>query len=231
MKTGARAGKDKYVYIKNRTASILWKAVFLVLAAWALLDGAGILAGHYTRNFPHMFTNISNLAAWVYFLCAMIRLIIRKESDNGVPFLPVFKYTVTISLLVTMLIAHFMLFNAMFKDGHLVWCLVILHYVAPCMTLLDWLLFDQKGKMPVWGPFAWISLGVAYLAFTMIYVGVFGRYMGGGTTADLTSYPYDFLDPAIKGTGAVIGFCGAMIIAFIVLGYVLYGIDHLMRRK
>jgi hypothetical protein len=217
--------------IRSRTACILWRAALLLFGLFGLLDGAGILTGSYHSNFPHMFTNISNLAAWVYFLCAMIRLIIRKEPEIGVPFLPVFKYTVTISLLVTMLIAHFMLFNAMFKDGHLVWCLVILHYVAPCMTLLDWLLFDQKGKMPVWGPFAWISLGVAYLAFTMIYVGVFGRYMGGGTTADLTSYPYDFLDPAIKGTGAVIGFCGAMIIAFIVLGYVLYGIDHLMRRK
>ena len=219
------------MYIKNKAASIIWKAVFLLLVAWALLDGSGILAGHYTSNFPHMFTNISNMAAWVYFLCALIRLATRNESEIGVPYLPVFKYTVTISLLVTMIIAHVMLFNAMFQDGHLVWCLVIMHYVAPCMALLDWLLFDRKGKMPVWGPFAWISLGVAYLAFTMIAVGVFGIYMGGGTTADKTSYPYDFLDPSIVGTGTVVGFCGGMIVAFIVLGYVLYGIDHWMGRK
>ena len=70
------------MYIRNKTASIIWKVVLLVLGAWALLDGAGILAGHYTRNFPHMFTNISNLAAWVYFLCALIWLITRKERSS-----------------------------------------------------------------------------------------------------------------------------------------------------
>ena len=99
------------------------------------------------------------------------------------------------------------------------------------MALLDWLLFDEKGRMPTWGPFAWVSLAVAYLAFTMVAVGVFGIYMGGGTTADITPYPYDFLDPAIAGTGGVIGFCGGMIVAFIVLGYVLLGVDQLMGRR
>ena len=216
--------------IRNRNASLIWKAVFLLLVTWALLDGSGILAGHYRSNFPHMFTNISNIAAWVYFLCAAIRLILRREGTCAEPFAPVFKYTVTISLLVTMIIAHVMIFDAMFQNGKLVWHLVVMHYVAPCMALLDWLLFDEKGKMPVWGPLAWVSLAVAYLAFTMIAVGVFGVYMGGGTTADITPYPYDFLDPSIVGTGAVIRFCGGMIAAFIALGYVWLGIDRLMGR-
>ena len=52
--------------IKNRKLSVLWKVVLLALGLWGLLDGAGILAGHYTKNFPHMFTNISNIAAWIY---------------------------------------------------------------------------------------------------------------------------------------------------------------------
>lgn len=62
----------------------------------------------------------------------------------------------------------------------------------------------------------------------MIAVGVFGIYMGGGTTADLTPYPYVFLDPAIVGAGSVIGFCAAMLAGFIALGYIMYGIDRLM---
>lgn len=218
------------MYIGNKNASLVWKVVFLLLVTWALLDGAGILEGHYRENFPHMFTNISNIAAWVYFLCAAIRLMLQRERACAAPFAPVFKYTATISLLVTMIIAHFMVFDAMFQNGKLVWHLVVMHYVAPCMALLDWLLFDEKGKMPAWGPFAWVSLAVAYLSFTMIAVGVFGVYMGGGTTADITPYPYDFLDPSIVGTGAVIGFCAGMIAAFIALGYVLFGIDRLMGR-
>ena len=76
--------------------------------------------------------------------------------------------------------------------------------------------------------FSWVSLALAYLIFTMIGVGVFGLYMGGGTTADITSYPYVFLDPAIVGVGAVAGFCAAMLAGFIVLGYIMYGVDRLM---
>lgn len=216
----------KNMFLHSKAAAVIWKIIFLLLVGWALLDGSGILKGHYTKNFPHMFTNISNMAAWIYFLCAMVWLLARRESESHVPFFPVFKYTVTISLFVTMIIAHIMLFDAMVQDGHVVWHLVIMHYVSPVMTLLDWLFFDEKGKMPVWGPLAWISLGAAYLVFTMIATGVLGVYMGGGITADITPYPYAFLDPSLAGAGGVAGFCIGMMAAFIALGYVLFGVDH-----
>ena len=120
---------------------------------------------------------------------------------------------------------------ALVQDGHIVWHLIVLHYIVPIMTLLDWLLFDKKGEMPVWGPLTWESLALGYLAFSMIAVGVFGIYMGGGTTADVTNYPYTFLDPGIVGGGGVAGFCAGMIVLFVVLGYLLYGTDHLMARR
>ena len=211
--------------INNKTASIIWKVILLAFCTWGLLDGSGILAGHYTSAFPHMFTNISNLFAWLYFACALVWLLLPGERGT---FVPVLKYTATVSLLVTMLIAHFMLFDAMFQDGKLVLHLVVLHYIVPLMTLFDWLLFDEKGKMPFWGPFAWLSLVLGYLAFVMVAVGGFGIYMGGGTTADETMYPYTFLDPGISGVGGVVMFCLGMLAAFIALGFALYGIDYLM---
>lgn len=216
--------------IRNKTVSIIWKVVLLAFGTYGLLDGSGILAGAYSPGFPHMFTNISNLFAWVYFLLAVIWLVKNREDEDAVTFAPQFKYTATISLMVTMLIAHFLLFDAMFQNGQLVWHLVVLHYVVPIMTLLDWVLFDEKGEMPVWGPLVWISLAVIYLAVVMIGVGVFGLNMGGGTTADITPYPYTFLDPAISGVGGVAMFCVVMIVAFIALGYVIFGIDRLLGR-
>lgn len=216
--------------VSSKTASIAWKVILLVVAGYGLLDGAGILAGAYEANFPHMFTNVSNLFAWVYFLLAIIWLVRNRDDGRAVTFAPTAKYTATISLLVTMLIAHFLLFDAMFKDGQLVWHLVAMHYVAPIMTLLDWVLFDEKGKMPVWGPFAWMSLVVVYLAVVMVCAGPLGLYMGGGTTGDVSSYPYTFLDPAISGVGGVAAFCGGMLVAFVALGYVLFGVDRLLGR-
>ncbi len=216
--------------IRNKMASVVWKVVLLAFGTYGLLDGAGILAGAYTPAFPHMFTNVSNLFAWAYFLIATIWLVRNREDEEAVTFAPQVKYTATISLLVTMLIAHFLLFDAMFKDGQLVWHLVFLHYVVPIMTLLDWALFDEKGKMPVWGPLAWMSLVVVYLAVVMIGAGPLGLNLGGGTTADVTRYPYTFLDPALSGVGGVVAFCGVMLVAFVALGYVLFGLDRLLAR-
>ncbi|MBO7675654.1 MAG: Pr6Pr family membrane protein [Atopobiaceae bacterium] len=215
--------------IKSKGAAIAWKVVLLVTGAYGLLDGAGILAGTYHTGFPHMFTNVSNLFAWGYFLLATIRLV-RSRDDEEATFAPVAKYTAIISLLVTMLIAHFLLFDAMFRDGQLVWHLVALHYVVPVMALLDWALFDEKGKMPVWGPFAWMSLVVAYLVVVLVGAGPLGLYLGGGTTADVSRYPYTFLDPGLSGVGGVAAFCGAMLVAFVALGYVLFGVDRLLAK-
>ena len=216
------------MYIRNKTASAIWKFVLVAVATYGLLDGSGVLAGAYQEAFPHMFTNVSNMFAWGYFLVAAIRLAMGRDQDKT--FAPQVKYTAIISLFVTALIAHFMLFDAMFKDGQLVWHLVALHYVVPIMALLDWLLFDEKGKMPVWGPFAWLSLVVVYLVVVMVCAGPLGMNMGGGTTADISPYPYTFLDPAISGVGGVAAFIAAMFVAFIVLGYVIFGIDKLLGR-
>ena len=215
--------------IRNKTASVIWKFVLVAFATYGLLDGAGILAGTYHRGFPHMFTNVSNIFAWGYFLVAAIQLVASKSNRTKV-FAPQAKYTAMISLLVTALIAHFMLFDAMFKDGQLVWHLVILHYVVPIMAVLDWLLFDEKGKMAVWGPFTWLSLAVAYVIVVMIGAGPLGLDLGGGTTAGITRYPYTFLDPAISGAGGVALFIGAMLVAFVALGYLFFGIDRILGR-
>lgn len=216
--------------IRNKCFSIGWKVVLLVAGAYGLLDGSGILAGAYTENFPHMFTNVSNMFAWGYFLLATLWLLRRGGDDEATTFAPLAKYTATVSLIATMLIAHFMLFDAMFQGGRLVWHLVVLHYVVPIMTLLDWALFDKKGHMPVWGPFAWTSLLLGYFVFVMVAVGMFGLYMGGGTTGGVTAYPYTFLDPAIAGVGGVVGFAGAVTVGVVVLGYVLFGLDRLLAR-
>ena len=217
------------MHIRNKTASAVWKFALVLVATYGLLDGSGILSGTYHTSFPYMFTNVSNIFAWGYFLVAAIHLVASRGDKNEV-FAPQAKYTATISLLITALIAHFMLFDAMFEDGQLVWHLVAMHYVVPTMAILDWLLFDEKGKMAVWGPFAWLSLAVVYLVVVVVGAGPLGLDLGGGTTADISRYPYTFLDPTISGVEGVALFIGAMLVAFIAIGYLLFAIDKILGR-
>ena len=217
------------MYIRNKIASAIWKFVLVAVATYGLLDGSGILAGTYHTGFPHMFTNVSNIFAWGYFLVAAIRLVASGGGKAGV-FAPQVKYTAMISLLVTALIAHFMLFDAMFQGGQLVWHLVAMHYVVPAMAVLDWLLFDEKGEMAAWGPFAWLSLAAIYLVVVMVGAGPLGLDLGGGTTAGMTRYPYTFLDPAISGVEGVAFFIAAMLVAFVALGYLIFAVDRILGR-
>ena len=110
------------------------------------------------------------------------------------------------------------------------WHLVAMHYVVPAMAVLDWLMFDEKGKMVVWGPFAWLSLAAVYLVVVMVGAGPLGMDLGGGTTAGQTRYPYTFLDPAISGVEGVAFFIVATLVAFIALGYLIFAIDRILGR-
>ena len=213
--------------INNKGFAAVWRAAILAFGLWGLLDGSGILKGQYTENFPHMFTNISNMFVWVYFLFALVCTAAKKGEDGAV-FAPFFKYTATVSLMVTMLIGHFMLFDALVQDGHIVWHLIVLHYVVPIMTLLDWLLFDRKGTMRAVEPPFWTVFPLCYLVCIMVGVWCFGLNV---RPAQHSRWPYDFLDFDHNGVPAVTVTILLLIVGFVVLGYVYMLIDHLMARK
>ena len=69
-----------------------------------------------------------------------------------------------------------------------------------------------------------------YLVVVMIGAGPLGLDLGGGTTTGISRYPYTFLDPGISGVGGVAIFIGAMIVAFVALGYLIFAIDRVLGR-
>ncbi len=79
------------MYIKNKAAAMIWRIALLALSLFGLLDGAGIVKGHYSSNFPHMFTNVSNMFNWLYCACALIYMIKRSGDQEDRVFAPLFK--------------------------------------------------------------------------------------------------------------------------------------------
>ena len=74
------------------------------------------------------------------------------------------------------------------------------------------------------------GFAAAYLIVVMIGVGPLDLDLGGGTTAGVTKYPYTFLDPAISGVDGVAIFIGAMVVTFVVLGYLIFAVDRALGR-
>lgn len=122
------------------------------------------------------------------------------------------------------LVANFMLGGGL---GDIGWETICLHYVVPIMTLLDWLLFDPKGSMKKTDPLIWPLSMIVYFIFVMVMVYVFGVSMG--STLNIGSrFPYPFIDVDVLGVPQVALTAVIMIVAFVVLGYVLFALDRLL---
>lgn len=209
--------------------SLLWKILLLFAEGIGLSLGAGLFYGSYNHRFPYMFTNLSNMAVFLYFSFAVVWLI--RHGKHDVIFAPVVKHMVTMGVTVTFLIAHFFLFDRMFEGGYLHVGLLLLHYVAPIMAILDWLFFDPKGRVRIWEPPVWILEPVGYLLVAMVSVAGFGSSFGADVSLGENPYPYPFIDISQRGFAGVARFVAVACAAFVLLGYVVFAADHLLGKK
>jgi hypothetical protein len=113
---------------------------------------------------------------------------------------------------------HFLLRNVWTPQG-LQWIAdVMLHYVVPMAYFAYWILFPPMQRLPLWAPLAWCLYPLAYAW----YVFARGELLG--------SYPYHFIDVTSLGyPKALINSLG-LLVAFVVIGSVVYGIARFRKR-
>ena len=214
------------MHVRSRTASIVWKACIVASGIVGLAMTSGLLDGTFDLRFLCMFTNLSNIAVAVYFICALVAL---SHDKDLVTYAHIPKMVVTMGITLTFLIAHFMLSGMLTWGGTLHVDMLLLHYVVPIMTILDWVLFDEKGLMGRKEPLIWTVEPLVYLAAVEVLVNVFGISVGGGMGD--SRYPYPFLDATSLNWPTVIGFILAVFVAFIALGSAWVALDrHLAKR-
>ena len=132
----------------DRKVSVTYKMILAAAAVIGILLQCGVGTAHFSLSSFRMFTTLSNFAVAVFFGADAV-IILRGKSP--LPkcrcVLDYIKFAVTMAILLTGLVAHFMLrgmfagMDPMGKAG-----LTLLHYVVPVGTLLDWILFDEKGR-------------------------------------------------------------------------------------
>ncbi|MCK8638763.1 Pr6Pr family membrane protein [Fructobacillus fructosus] len=160
------------------------------------------------------YTTLSNVLCILYFIGLLI-LHNQVRSPN-------IKGAVTLAITVTMLIYWGILAPHSFNI-HGVWQLtgtLLVHLVVPSMVILDWFLFDQKGRFSIKAPLYWLGIPLIYYAFTVIAANFKIIYP---LTGD--HYPYYFINSELIGWHAVFCFVAALLIFFLVFGYLLYYID------
>jgi len=135
---------------------------------------------------------------------------------------PALKGAVTLYVAITGLVYHLVLTNPAsgFAIGTVQRTLPeaignqLLHTVVPLLAVLDWLLFDPRGRYRRRYALYWLAFPLGYLAFALIRGLVVGRY------------PYPFINVTELGYDGVAVSAAGFAIAFWILGLLFVAIDR-----
>ncbi len=204
--------------IKDRKISIIYKSLILVSAISGILLQCEIGTNNFSLISFRMFTTLSNLAVAIFYFTYVVSEIRKPNSAiNSIKF-KYFKFLITMSIMLTGLVAHFMLKGLFDEMDYIVKAsLVLLHYVVPIATFLDWLLFDIKGKTTKLMPLFSAIFPIVYVIVSLISA----QYISGEG-----KYPYPFLDVDTLGIKVVLINIVLLSIAYFVVGYLGVYIDH-----
>lgn len=213
----------------KRVLSILFK---LIMSACAFTGVAMMLGANDTAQILSYYTNQSNLICAVVFLILAV-LLISGKSFKDEKWYPIIKGAVTMCIMLTFLVFHFMLRPQFFQMGvdfgkEFLISNALVHYVAPLMVFFDYIIFDEKGTYKWYHPLTWTVIPLLYLGYIQIYNLFGGRFHG--TDGAMVKAPYFFLDVEGNGLTYVLVSVLALLVAYIALSYVIMLFDKLANR-
>ncbi|PIF77174.1 hypothetical protein CLU95_4347 [Variovorax sp. 54] len=185
----------------------------LVAIGWQLT--IHVRMGFNVVNFFSFFTNLSNLFAAIVLVLGARRLWRPASTgpDEGL------RAMSAVNMAVVGIV-----FSLLLRDVDLgalrPWINTLLHYVMPCVVLLDWLLQPPRtrlgGRQLLWI----LVVPMVYLAYTLLR---------GGRTG---WYPYPFLNPAnVGGYGGVAVYAAGIALTFGVAGWGLLALGNRLGRR
>ena len=208
-----------------KRSSVIYKSILVGFALFGLILQFA-RSTSFLQTFSY-YTVQSNL--WVLIFFTIILMFEFRKVPWNHPFTMMVKYMLSIGIFVTFLIYHFLLRptlgegSSQFTVGGLNDLLV--HYVVPLMTMLDYFLFDQKGKMKWFqAPFNLIQ-PIDYVFYIWFYALLGGRFVFGDSVSQV---PYFFLDTNRFGFDGVLIWSLLIALLYVVLGFLLYFIDGLI---
>jgi hypothetical protein len=192
--------------VHKKTASLLWK-LFLALAS---LAGIGIQSGVFTGVWNpmafRMFTILSNLVCAVYFLAAA-----GYGLRHTGAFCPGWQGACLMSICLTGFVAAFLLKNAVNFHTLTGVSMFLLHVLVPIGTVLDYLVFGEKGRWSKYAPLWWLLPPYAYFAFILVTAARMPADAAG-------RFPYPFLDYTRLGAGRVALIAAILTALYLALG-------------
>lgn len=221
--------------IKNRTTQLIFQSFYCALGLVAIVASFGIFDDitNIRWDFYVHFTNLSNYFC-IGIMVAQLIDTAKKNEDSFVKTAPLIKFMGVLAILLTFLVFNIMLAGAEGRDPQLNWRVGSLaaHVVLPIMYVADWVLFYEHKKVKWYYPVASVAFPLAYIVFIFIQAIILGfdtSILIPGTETPLI-YPYFFVNLETQGVGGVIKWIIILLVAFVAVGYMFFGIDRLLAK-
>ena len=211
--------------IKNRTVQLMFQTAFCTLGILGIIASFGTFNYEFRTDFYVHFTNLSN------YLCIAIMFVelvetIKKNKNQYVTKLPLLKFIGLLAILLTFIIFNFILAGD--REMYLNFRInsVLFHIILPLMYLMDWILFYEHKKIKWYYPLISVSFPVIYAIFIFIRAWI----LDFNPEAPYI-YPYFFLNLDELGVVGVIKWIGILSVVFIAIGYIMFGIDKILKKN
>ena len=185
-------------------------------------------------DFYVYFTNISNFLCLGVMVCALVQTA-RKKEDGYVTAAPALKFVGMLGILLTFVVFNFVLAGEEGRDPQLNWRVgsLTFHVVLPIMYILDWILFYERKKCKWFYPIVSAGFPLAYAIFLLIHAAIlkFDSSILTPTGKGVLIYPYFFVNIETQTVPGVLMWIGILAVVFVVVGYLLFGIDRIQKKK
>jgi hypothetical protein len=206
------------------TLSFLFKLIIFSLSTLGVY--LTIKDAVYPTEALSYFTTIINIFTALCYVFFIIELVLRKGRS---PLLRFFKQSLMVYLIITTVVYSFILIPFIVEEQISYQIFsgedLLIHYVVPLAVLIDYVFFDEKGKLKSFYPLANVLNVVFYSSYLFFYVLLGGRFHFGDS---ISIYPYFFLNIERVGLYPVVLICLSIVAVVIFVGWVIYMIDQLV---
>ncbi len=194
------------------------------LLAFVAILGTTLQIYLYGAGMLLYYTVLSNLLVAVFSVYMVVAMYQKKDLQNQ-SFLRV-KAGVTMSIMITFVIYHFML-APLVTDF---WRLenILCHYIVPLYFFIDTLLIDHQSQYRWYAPIFWTVLPVFYMIFALFN----GLVVKIPIPAAVDSpFAYFFLNVTKYGWQFVLTYAAGIFVSYVLAGYVFYMVKSLSCKR
>lgn len=188
----------------------------------------GLFSYTFRWDFYIHFTNLSNYFC-VGIMIAELVSVIKKKDNSLITISLLIKFMGLLSILLTFFVFNIMLAPTRATYLNFTINSTTFHIMIPIIYVISWVLFHER-KTTWKFPLISVVVPLIYVAFVFIHAACLGfdvniqNFAGDGPFI----YPYFFLNINKLGVAGVVQWIIILAVAFIAIGYLMYGVDKLM---